>query len=125
VRAPEDALPLPRWLRAEGSGPERGRGFAALAALLARLRGAGVELPELAPEHLWLTPTGSGPCEAQAAPGPRRNRLPGVTLVEVRGARLQRRPTACVERLIAALAPACSAEECAALRRGAREGNEE
>jgi hypothetical protein len=87
VRAPEDAFPLPRWLRTDGIGAERERGLVALGAALARLVRARVELPRLAAGDLWLTP-GQG-CEA-GEPGPPKNRLPGVSIVAVRGGRLRR-----------------------------------
>lgn len=90
VRAPEDAFPLPRWLRTDGIGAERERGLVALGKALALLVRSGVELPDLAPEHLWITPSGSGECETEA-PGLKKNRLPGVTIVELRGGRVRSR----------------------------------
>lgn len=89
VRALEDAFPFPRWLATDGLGAERERGLAALGALLARLARTGLVLPELAPEHLWVTPSGSGECETDG-PGLRKNKLPGVSVVDVRGARRAR-----------------------------------
>lgn len=115
VRAPEDAFPLPRWLRTDGLGAERERGLTALGKTLALLVRARVELPHLAPEHLWLTPSGSGACETEAA-GPRKNKLPGVSVVEVRGGRLQRRADAgaaraCLERMLSSTTVALAPEE--------------
>ena len=43
-------------------------------------------LSELAGEHLWVAPSGSGECETEGA-GLRKNKLPGVSVNEVRGAR--------------------------------------
>lgn len=94
VRAPEDAFPLPRWLRTDGIGAERERGLEALGRALARLLRSGVELPELRAEHLWLTPSGSGECETHEQDGLRKNKLPGVTIVEVGGGRMRARAAA-------------------------------
>lgn len=94
VRAPADAFPLPRWLRTDGIGAERERGLEALGRALASLRRSGVVLPRLRAEHLWLTPSGSGECETQDHGGLRKNRLPGVTITDVRGGRMRTR--ACV-----------------------------
>lgn len=92
VRAPEDAFPLPRWLRTDGIGAERARGLEALGKTLALLSRSGVELPGLAARDLWLTPSGSGECETHAGEaGPRKNKLPSVAVVEVRGGRLRAR----------------------------------
>ena len=91
VRALEDAFPFPRWLATDGLGAERERGLQALGALLARLARTGLVLPELAPEHLWVTPSGSGECETEGA-GLRKNKLPGVSVADVRGARRARSP---------------------------------
>lgn len=90
VRAPEGAFPFPRWLRTDGIGAERVRGLEALGRTLVAIRRAGVELPGLALADLWIAPSGSGGCEEEAA-GTRRNRLPGILLVSVRGARLRTR----------------------------------
>jgi hypothetical protein len=115
VRAPEGAFPFPRWLRTDGIGPERARGLEAVGRALAALRRAGVELPGLGCADLWLTPGGGG-CEDEVASGPRKTRLPGVTLAEVRGARL--RPRAAVaERVLAELATLLTPEECAQVAR--------
>jgi hypothetical protein len=103
VRAPEDAFPLPRWLRTDGLGAERTRGLEALASALARVLRAGVELPRLTAEHLWLTLSGSGECEAETE-GLRKNRLPSVTLTDVDGGRLRGRgawETAWLARVLA------------------------
>jgi len=89
VRALEDAFPFPRWLATDGLGAERARGLAALGALCARLARTGLVLPALAPEHLWVTPSGSGECETDG-PGLRKNKLPGVFVVDVQGARRAR-----------------------------------
>lgn len=89
VRALEDAFPFPRWLATDGLGAERERGLAALAALLARLARTGLVLPALAPEHLWVAPSGSGECETEG-PGLRKNKLPGVFVADVRDARRAR-----------------------------------
>ncbi|HEX6884845.1 MAG TPA: lipopolysaccharide kinase InaA family protein [Planctomycetota bacterium] len=109
VRAPEGAFPFPRWLRTDGVGAERARGLAALGRTLAALRRAGVELPDLALADLWVTP-GGGACEEEPA-GARRNRLPGVTLVDVRGARLRSAAPSPLARLEAELAPLLAPEE--------------
>jgi len=90
VRALEDAFPLPRYLRTDGVGPERERALQALGHFFRLLARAGVELPELAAEHLWLTSSGSGECETEA-PGLRKNKLPGVALASVAGGRFARR----------------------------------
>ena len=89
VRAPEDAFPLPRWLRTDGIGAERERGLVALGKTLALLVRSGVELPELQAEHVWITPSGSGECETEG-PALRKNRMPGVSIVEVGGGRVRR-----------------------------------
>ncbi len=89
VRAPEDSFPLPRWLRTDGIGAERARGLEALGRMLALLVRSGVELPELAPEHVWVTPSGSGECETES-PGLRKNKLPGLAIVTVRRGRFMR-----------------------------------
>lgn len=122
VRAPEDAFPLLRWLRTDGIGAERERGLEALGKALALLRHAGVELPQLAAEHLWLVPSGSGECETQGQGGLRKNKLPGVILVDVRGGRIggPGRAGLALEGLLADLEAACSAEERARLERFAR-----
>jgi hypothetical protein len=118
VRAPEGAFPLPRWLRTDGIGAERERGLESLARALASLRRSNVELARLRAEHLWLTPSGSGECETHDHGGLRKNKLPGVTLVEVSGARLRTRPATggALATLCADLAGLCSAEECARIR---------
>lgn len=85
LRALDDAFPLPRWLRTDGIGPERARGLEALGRFLALLARSGVALPGLAPEHLWVTPSGSGECETEAS-GLRKNKLPGIALADVTGA---------------------------------------
>jgi len=90
VRAPADAFPLPRWLRTDGIGAERERGLESLGRTLANLVRSRVVLPHLRPEHLWLTPSGSGECETEAAVGLRKNKLPGVTVVDVKGGRLRK-----------------------------------
>lgn len=113
VRAPEGAFPFPRWLRTDGIGAERARGIEALGRALAAVRRAGVELPELALADLWVTPGGSG-CEEEAA-GARRNRLPGVTLVSVLGARVCRAACSALAPLETELAALLSAEERARL----------
>jgi len=119
VRAPEDAFPLPRWLRTDGIGAERERGLRSLGLMLARLAHAGVEPRALRAEHLWLTPSGSGECETHGDDrGPRKNKLPGVLLVEVGGARLARGPLAgdaWLAPLLADLATSLSDAERAAL----------
>jgi len=89
VRALEDAFPFPRWLATDGLGAERERGLTALGALLAHLARTGLVLPELAPEHLWVTPSGSGECETEGT-GLRKNKLPGVFVADVQGARRAR-----------------------------------
>jgi hypothetical protein len=114
VRAPEDAFPLPRWLRTDGLGAERERGLEALGRALARLARSGVELHGLRAEHLWLTPSGSGECETHDHGGPRMNKLPGVTLTEVRGGRMRARPSprrSDLAALLRDLQSICSAAE--------------
>lgn len=96
VRALEDSFPLPRWLATDGHGEERVRGLAALGAACANLVRSGVLLPHLAAEHLWLTPSGSGECETDG-PLLRKNKLPGVSVSEVGGAR-----TGCAPAMILA-----------------------
>jgi len=103
VRALEDAFPFPRWLATDGLGAERARGLQALGALLARLARTGLVLPALAPEHLWVTPSGSGECETEG-PGLRKNKLPGVFVADVQGARRARSPDEPKRVLAAALA---------------------
>jgi hypothetical protein len=106
VRALEGAFPLPRWLRTDAGveqPAERARGLAALALFLASLARSGVVLPALAPEHLWVTPSGSGECETEA-PGLRKNKLPGIALAEVHGARLGPASARRAERMLQSLA---------------------
>jgi hypothetical protein len=88
VRAPEGAFPLPRWLRTDGLGAERERGLESLGRTLANLVRSDVELPNLRAEHLWLTPSGSGECETHDHGGLRKNKLPGVTIVDVQDGRM-------------------------------------
>jgi hypothetical protein len=123
VRAPEDALPLSRWLRTEGVGAERARGLEAVGRALALLVGARVGVPRLALDDLWLTPSGSGECETALGGGLRKNKLPGVTLVRVRGARIHARPgpaRAALRTFFRALSASCSADECAFVERSSR-----
>jgi len=115
VRAPEGAFPLPRWLRTDGIGPEREHGLESLGRTLANLQRSGVVLPHLSAEHLWLTPSGSGECETEAAGGLRKNKLPGVAVVDVQGGRMggRRSPTwRALGALFDQLGSLCSAEEC-------------
>ena len=111
VGAPE------RWLRTDGIGAERARGLEALGRALGRLARSGVELPALRAEHLWLTPSGSGECETHVEEGLRKNKLPGVTLVEVEGGRLRKRvePRAAFASLFAELGALLAREESAAI----------
>jgi len=117
VRAPEEAFPLPRWLRTDGHGTgalaaERGRGLEALGRALARLLASGIALPDLRAEHLWITPSGSGECETHDHGGLRKNKLPGVTLTEVGGARLAPvAPRRLLAPLLADLAQSLTEEE--------------
>lgn len=99
VRAPEDAFPLPRWLRTDGLGAERERGLVALGKTLALLLRSGLDLPGLKPEDIWITPSGSGECETEG-PGLKKNRLPGVSIVEVRGGRVGRGSPERIEALL-------------------------
>jgi len=111
VRAPAVAFPLSRWLRTDALGAERERGLAALGLFLGRLGRAGVRLAGLSAADLWITPSGSGECETHGPEsGLRKNKLPGVTLVEPRGARRDAVPTDCT-RLFAELAPELSLTE--------------
>lgn len=116
VRAPEDAFPLPRWLRTDGIGAERERGLCSVGLTLALLARAGVVLPALRAEHLWLAPSAAGECETHPLEpgGPRKNRLPSVILSEVAGARVRPGLLAGAGRfatLLADLAEGCSADE--------------
>jgi hypothetical protein len=120
VREPEGAFPLPRWLRTDGHGAERGRGLEALARALAQLLRSEIVLPGLAPEDLWLTPSGSGECETEVRDGLRKNKLPGVTIVRVGAGRFERRLAArraALQPLMRALSELCGAEECEQLAR--------
>lgn len=90
VRELEGAVALPRWLRPDGlSGlpGERERGLAALAATLANLARSGVLLPHLEPGHVHVSPSTSGDCEHDDD-GPRKNRMPGISIEDVTGGRL-------------------------------------
>jgi len=124
VRAPEGAFPLPRWLRTDGIGAERERGLESLGRTLANLARSDVELPHLRAEHLWLTPSGSGECETHDHGGLRKNKLPGVTIVEARGGRMRARRSPAgrdVTALLDELGSLCRADECRRIERLARE----
>jgi hypothetical protein len=121
VRALADSFPLARWLASDGHGAERARGLAALGGMLANLVRARWLLPQLAGEHLWLTPSGSGACESEG-PGLRKNRLPGVSLSEVRGARQVSSAApilAALERALASVAGLTPEERAQVLARAA------
>lgn len=121
LRALADSFPLARWLATDGLGEERARGLAALGATLANLVRARWLLPELAPEHLWLTPSGSGECETDG-PGLRKNKLPGVSVSEVRGARAVSSAApilAALEHTLAGVAGLADAERAQVLARAA------
>lgn len=120
VRAPADAFPLPRWLRTDGIGAERERGLEALGRTLANLLRSRLELPELCAEHLWLTPSGSGECETHDHGGLRKNRLPGVTVTDVRGGRLRARAASDLPALFAELRGLVGAAESARIETLAR-----
>lgn len=120
VRAPVDAFPLPRWLRTDGHGAARARGLEALGRALALLLASGVEFARLSAEHLWITPSGSGECETEDRGGLRKNKLPGVTLVDVRGARFGTRPSVRrrrLDELLTELAAVCTPAERAHIER--------
>jgi hypothetical protein len=117
VRAPEDAFPLPRWLRTDGLGAERERGLEALGRALARLLRSGVALPHLRAEDVWLTPSGSGECETHEQGGLRKNKLPGVTVVAVRAGRMRASGRRLPPALEASLAGLLSSEERARVGR--------
>ena len=56
VRELDDWTRLDRWLGERHDDAAWGRAARALGQLLARLQRAGIHLPKLAPEHLWLSP---------------------------------------------------------------------
>jgi hypothetical protein len=114
LRAPEGALAFPRWLRTDGHGAARARGLEALGKTLAALERAGVVLPRLTLADLCVTPSGGG-CEDEPAGAARRNRLPGVTLVCVRGGGLVRAPRPVLAALTGELAGLLTLEERARL----------
>lgn len=93
VREVEDGIPLARWLRTDGIGAERERGLRALGLMLAGVVRAGVWLPGLRMEHVRVVPSGAGGCEGAEVGGVRRNRMPGVALVDVGGGELRGRIT--------------------------------
>lgn len=123
VRELEGAVALPRWLRPAGlSGlpGERQRGLAALAATLANLARSGVLLPYLEPGHVRVSPSSSGDCEHDSADGPRKNRLPGISVEDVTGGRFgapAHATRASLRRFLAALAGALSPDEIGRLER--------
>lgn len=95
TRELEDYEPLADWLARETRPLERALGLFAVGAMLAKLLGAGVQLPELGPEHLFLSEIEAeeGSCSFRATPLPdglTRNRLPSVVLTNVRGGSLRR-----------------------------------
>jgi hypothetical protein len=106
VRELEGAVALPRWLRPDGLGGEPGereRGLDALAATLANLLRSRILLPHLAPDHVRVSPSSGGDCEHDGDTGPRRNRLPGISIDRVTGGRTTGSQGACRERIVSLL----------------------
>ena len=121
VRELEGARPLLAWLAEERDPLERERGVSALGVFLRRLAHSGASLPELAPAAVWISPAGAGCGSSGPDPrGPRPNRLPGLALAEVRGARIRARLAAgeirtMRERFVRGLEGTLRADELAAL----------
>lgn len=87
--------PAREWLRLVEDPVRRQLGLAAIGKLFARLRRASVELPEVAPEALWLsTPDPDSDCHGPpvGAGELRWRRAPEAALASVRRARWTRSP---------------------------------
>lgn len=91
VREPSRSMPLTEWAALEMEDEPRERGLRALAGFAERLAAAGIAHEGLEPRDLWIERPREGCGEAPVAGATaERNRLPGVLLVRLDGARLAR-----------------------------------